>query len=559
MSEQKVRCVYPRLQLAYLLQFAIWGSWSVALGGYLNGKLQTGLKLPVLNWDLGTGMIYNAYPIGVILAAMFIGPIADRYLSAQKMLGILHLIGGGALCACGWLCQKAAASGTQIEFWPLFLLMLLSGICYLPSIPLINAVVFKHTPDTSKTPTIFIFGTVGWILVNLVIEIFCGGAKTPNFFFVGGGLAIFYGLYAFTLPSTPPKGAPAAGEKSDALGLGALAMFKDYRFTVFVLCAFMVSMFGSNFYFPKLVPYLAEHGYPAPMALGTLNQFSELFFMAMLAVCVARIGLKWVLVIGMSGWALRYFIFTYEGFQFALIGLLLHGMAYAFLYTASYMFGDKVAPAHLKASVQSLLAFLLLGVGQLMSGLFVDFQEARSLPEAVPQIVAGKAVEKDGKAVNVASFADWSEDSGLKHLDLAKSLEYALGNKRAFDTIDLGDFAVDGKITPADITMDKLAGNKEISDEERAKVKEGEVLMGSYPDIKPVKIDDVKMQIESVLAKTGGDSLTRADWLKVQRHDWKAFFSMPSIFCLVWVIIFILFGREPKQAEEVKKEETAAA
>ena len=132
-------------------------------------------------------------------------------------------------------------------------------------------------------------------------------------------------------------------------GLGALKMFGDPKFTIFVLCAFAVSIFGSNFYFPALVPYLSQNGLPSPVALGTLNQFSELFFMALLAVLVSRIGLKWVLVLGMSAWAARYIIFSQDGQQFAYAGLLLHGMAYAYLYTAAYMFGDNVAPDNLKA------------------------------------------------------------------------------------------------------------------------------------------------------------------------------------------------------------------
>lgn len=563
MSEQtgnKVSCVYPRLQLAYLLQFAIWGSWSIALGGYMSGKLET---VNIGSWVLGDGMIYNAYPIGVILAALFIGPIADRYLAAQKMLGILQLIGGLALCSAGYICSSA----DKIAFWPLFSLMLVSGICYLPTIPLINAVVFKHIPDNSKTTMVFIFGTVGWILVNLFIQICCGGASTPYFFYVGGGLAIFYGFYAFTLPDTPPKGAPKEGEKSDALGLGALAMFKDAKFTIFVLCAFMVSMFGSNFYFPKLVPYLAEHGYPSPMALGTLNQFSELFFMAVLGFCVLRFGLKWVLVLGMCAWAARYYIFTIDGFQFALVGLLLHGLAYAFLYTAAYMFGDKVAPDHLKASVQSLLAFLLLGVGQLMSGVFVDYQNSKSLPEPVPVVVNGQQVPDRA----FGGFLSWSDkDSSLKYLDLAKSLKYALGDKRAFDTIDLADYAQDGKLTVADLSMARLAGNPKVTEEERGAVKDGEILIGDFPKITPYPladatdkdgkmIDGAKVQVESVLAKTGKTELTRADWLAVQCHNWKKFFMLPVYFCLFWLVIFVLFGSEPKKVEvgEQKVEDAA--
>jgi len=113
--------------------------------------------------------------------------------------------------------------------------------------------------------------------VNLVVEVFAGGAASPTFFFIGGGCGILLGLYSFMLPDTPPKGVAPQGAKTDAFGLGALAMFKSPVFTIFVLCAFMVSIFGSNYFFPSVVAYLSEFGYPAPVALTTLNQFSSSF------------------------------------------------------------------------------------------------------------------------------------------------------------------------------------------------------------------------------------------------------------------------------------------
>ena len=535
---KKPGCIYPRLQLAYLFQFAIWGSWNIALGAYLAGKLQEGVQL--CGFQMGTGTIYCAYPIGVILAALFIGPLADRYFAAQKVLGFLQIVNGLALVACGKICQTAVAAGNAIPFWPLMILMLVSGMCYLPSIPLINAVVFKHIPNKDKAPNVFIFGTLGWIIVNLVIECFCGGAATPNFFFVGGGIALFYGLYSYTLPNTPPKGKPAEGEKSDALGLGAFAMFKDWKFTCFLLCAFLVSVFGSNFYFPALGPYLVDHGYPAPVALGTFNQFSELIFMALLAVAVARIGLKWVLALGMAAWAVRYLLFTQEGFSIAMVAILLHGMAYAFLYTASYMFGDKVAPDHLKASVQALLAFLLLGVGQLLSGVIYDVQMNKSMPQPIE---------------GVEQLAEWNaQDSGLKYLELAKSLKYAMGEKNAFDTVSLGNYADEnGVLTAEGLSKEKIADlypNDEKFQEAYGALKDGEILLGSYPEFKAEPVENVKAQIAAVENAVGENGkLVRDDWLKVQRHDWKKFFTMPAYFVIFWTVFFIIFGREPKAAE----------
>ena len=535
MSEQTVAkpgCVIPRLQLAYLLQFAIWGSWSIALGGYMFGKM-TGREI---------GYLFMAVPIGAIVAPMFIGPIADRFFSAQKMLGVLHLISGAALVACGVISSnaEAAAQGGQVavSFWPIMVLMLISGLCYMPSIPLINAIVFKHVPESSKQPGIFIFGTIGWILVCLLIEVFAGGAAKPNFFFIGGGCGLALGLYAFTLPNTPPKGAPAPGEKRDALGLGALKMFGDPKFTIFVLCAFAVSIFGSNFYFPALVPYLSQNGLPSPVALGTLNQFSELFFMALLAVLVSRIGLKWVLVLGMSAWAARYIIFSQDGQQFAYAGLLLHGMAYAYLYTAAYMFGDKVAPDNLKASVQSLLAFLLLGIGQVLSGLFYGMQidnckaQMDNFPNDVPM-------------AKVSWSTKDAAENPLRFLDVAKSVQYLQGTRSVFDLQpnDLVNFQnEDGTIN-----LDAI------------NAADGEMVFGKT-ETAEVRKDELKAGLDEVAKVYGKDvsQLTRDDWLSVQKNNWKQFFSgkpfFPAYFCLFWVVLFILFGREP-QAADAKKDE----
>lgn len=512
MTANKVSFVYPRLQLAYLLQFAIWGSWSVALGGYLNGKM-SGPHI---------GYLFMAIPLGAIIAPMFIGPIADRYFSAQKVLGLLHLIGGAALVACGVICahaeSQAAGGAVVVPFASLMVLMLISGVCFMPSIPLINTVVFKHIPDSASAPKVFIFGTAGWILVNLVVEIFAGGAASPSFFFIGGGCGIFLGLYSFTLPDTPPKGAPAEGAKKDVFGLGALALFKSPTFTIFVLCAFMVSIFGSNYFFPSVVAYLSEFGYPAPVALTTLNQFSELVFMALLPFCVARFGLKWVMVIGLSAWALRYFIFPLEGFQFALIGLLLHGMAYAFLYVAAYMFGDRVAPAHLKASVQSLLAFLLLGIGQVLSGYLFGYQIDRCAPAITKTVVIQQGtVAKGLPAWNVPEM----ETSGWRYLDLAKSVKYLKGDKNIFNFGEhLGKYTKDN----GSIDIDKL------------------------PEVwESGGVSYTKAELKSTFDKIGS-SVTRDGYLKAQRHNWRGFFIPAAIFALFWVVVFIVFGKEPVEA-----------
>lgn len=430
--------MYGRLQLAYLLQFAIWGSWNIALGAHSADK------------GFNPGILYSLFALGALFAPV-IGPIADSKFAAQKVLAFMHFLGGAALLACG-----VVSNAETVNMATFGALMFVAGFAYMPSIPLINAVVFKHIPNKDKASLVFIFGTLGWILINLVV-------KPATCFYIGGLVSLILGAYALTLPNTPPAGT----KNNDPFGLKALALFKRKDFALFMICAFLVSIFGSNFYFPMFGPYMNEaHGIDLSKATiyGTLNQCSELLFMAALAFAVGRIGLKGVLACGLAAWTIRYALFSTEIFSLALVAILLHGLAYAFLYTASYMFGDKVAPAEMKASVQSLIAFLLLGVGQFISGVALDYQMKNN---QVP--VEAAAVQQEATT------------------DEAAPVEEA---------------AAPAEEAPA-------------TDEAAAK--------------------------DAPKTKT----------------NWKKALQFPTIFCLIWTIVFVVLGKEPKSAEEAAAEQAA--
>ena len=347
---------YLRLQLAYGLEFAIWGCWSYAVGTFCSDN------------NIAQGWLYSAFALGALFAPVF-GPIADKKFAAQKVFAFMQLICGASLFACHALAQKAAESGLAakaVEGAPVspgiawIVMMFIAGLMFMPSIPLLNAILFKHIPNKDKASLVFIFGTIGWILVNLAI----GKDKTfnfGNFYQLDGALAIFLALYALTLPNTPPEGAASGG---DPFGFKAFKLFGKFQFFLFILCATLVGIFGSNYYFAFVGQCFPEK--------GVLNQFSELIFMALLAVAVAKCGLKWVLTLGMVAWGVRYLCFVSGDDKLALVGILCHGVAYAFLYTAAYMYGDKVAPKEMKASVQALIAFMLLGVAQFLSGVAAD-------------------------------------------------------------------------------------------------------------------------------------------------------------------------------------------
>ncbi len=541
---KKAAFAYPRLCLAYFCQFAIWGAWANTLGGYADD---------VLKFNGGEiGSLYNAIPFGAVIAPLFIGPIADRYFAAQKVMSFLHFLGGFALLACGWLCFTG-----QQSFVLLMSLMLFSGACFMPTMGLINSVVFKHLPNPSMAPLVFVFGTIGWIVVNLVIAAVCGGAETPYFFFVGGGISVFLALYALTLPNTPPKGAPVPGEKSGG-GPGVLSLFKDFSFVIFVLCAFLASIPACNYFFPALVPYLSQRGYPSPVALGTINQFSEIIFMLALPFFIPRVGLKNVLLIGMAAWAIRYFCFAQPGFSFALVGLLLHGFCYTFLYVASYMYAEKVAPPHLKASAQSMMVFLLLGVGQVLGGYGYGYMR-----DANPAKLAGTTVAasqltptfgelpKGEETVGVPIPA-WNDDenSPFQYLDLAKQVSKLFGkDKESTDRkVDLGKLLNGKNLTPA--AIDAMDESQLVQD------KGVKIPSGDSEIVATVQYTKQNLKaIGEKIAGTADFSLTRDQWLQAQARDWKNIFQIPAFFIAACFVIFLLLGRDPdavakKEAEE---------
>ncbi len=335
--------VRTRLSIMMFLEFFIWGSWGVAITGY---AISLGFDASQISW-------LGAVPaIGAIVSPLFVGLIADRYFPAQRVLSVLHLLGGVALIVAGY----------QGTFLPLMVAMLLNGLAFMPTMALVNSVAFRHIPDANKFPRIAVLGTLGWIAANLLGEAL-GGANTPNFLLQAGIAGLVMAVYALTLPNTPPKGADAGG---DVFGLGALKLFKEPTFLVFILCVFLLSIPACGYFFTLMVPMLLQRGYPGQLALGTLNQIAEIVFMFSMPWFVAKLGMKRVLMIGMAAWGLRYVCFATPGFGFALIGLLLHGFCYSFFYVGAYMYVDSRAPEEMKSSAQSLLAFMLLGVGYLL-------------------------------------------------------------------------------------------------------------------------------------------------------------------------------------------------
>ena len=482
--------MYGRLQVAYLMQFAIWGSWNIALGALAAAK------------GFNPGALYSFFALGALFAPV-IGPIADSKFAAQKVLAFMHFLGGVALLACG-----VVSNAETVNMTAFIALMFVAGFAYMPSIPLINAVVFKHIPNKDKASFVFIFGTLGWILINLVV-------KPTTCFYLGGLVSLVFAAYALTLPNTPPAGT----KNNDPFGLKALALFKRKDFALFMICAFMVSIFGSNFYFPMFGSYVNDVLNVSPeraATFGTLNQVSELLFMAALAFAVGRIGLKGVLLCGLAAWTLRYALFSTGAMPLAVVAILLHGLAYAFLYTASYMFGDRVAPAEMKASVQSLIAFLLLGVGQFISGFALDALKDKY---TVADAAQPAAVQQEAAPAEEAAAP-------------AEAVSFALTSVA---------FAQDASIDEAAAPAEEAPVAEAAAPVEEAPAAEAAPAEAAAPAEEAATVEAAPAEEAAPAAKT----------------DWKKLLYIPTVFCLFWTIVFAVLGKEPKSAEEAAASDAA--
>ena len=485
--------MYGRLQVAYLMQFAIWGSWNIALGALAAAK------------GFNPGALYSFFALGALFAPV-IGPIADSKFAAQKVLAFMHFLGGAALLACG-----VVSNAETVNMTAFIALMFVAGFAYMPSIPLINAVVFKHIPNKDKASFVFIFGTLGWILINLIV-------KPTTCFYLGGLVSLVFAAYALTLPNTPPAGT----KNTDPFGLKALALFKRKDFAAFMICAFMVSIFGSNFYFPMFGSYVNDVLNVSPeraATFGTLNQVSELLFMAALAFAVGRIGLKGVLLAGLAAWTIRYALFSTGAMPLAVVAILLHGLAYAFLYTASYMFGDRVAPAEMKASVQSLIAFLLLGVGQFISGFALDtLKDKYTVADAAqPAAVQEEATTEEAAPAEEAAAP-------------TEAVSFALTSVA---------FAQDASIDEAAAPAEEAPVADAAAPAEAAPV--AEVAADAAPAEEAATVEAAPAEEAAPAAKT----------------DWKKLLYIPTVFCLFWTIVFAVLGKEPKSAEEAAASDAA--
>ncbi len=351
---------YIRLSAMMFLQFFIWGSWFVTMGTFLDNNLEAdGAQI---------GLAYATQSWGAILAPFIIGLIADKFFNAERILGVLHLLGGGLMFL---LYQTSSFS----LFYPYILSYM---ILYMPTLALVNSVAFRQLNDPSKSFSwIRVWGTVGWIIAGLVISYFSWDSQDSvkngllsNTFLLGAAASVLLGLFSFTLPKTPPL--VSKEEKisfSQIIGLDAIKLLKDRNFAVFFLSSVLICI-PLAFYYSNANLFLVELNVENSAGKMTLGQVSEVVFMLLLPVFLKQYGVKKTLLVGMMAWALRYVLFAYgnEGsFVFMiLLGIGLHGVCYDFFFVSGQIYTDSKAGEKYKSAAQGMITLATYGVGMLI-------------------------------------------------------------------------------------------------------------------------------------------------------------------------------------------------
>ncbi len=349
------------LSLMMFMEYFIWGSWYVTMSTYMATNLHSsGIQI---------GAAYSALAIATMISPFIVGLIADRFFAAQRIMGVLHLLGAVLL----FLATAVTMNG------PFYWIILIYSLLYMPTIALSNSIAFNQMRDPGKEfPWIRVFGTLGWIVAGLLIGKMQWEktGQTGNTFYLAAAASALLGTISFFLPHTPPKAASSQASAAKALGTDAFILFKNNAYLVFFIAAILVCI-PLSFYYGFANAFLNEIGVQGAASKMILGQISEGVFILAIPFLFNRIGVKKMLLMGMVAWILRYLCFAYGNIDANLwmlyAGIILHGVCYDFFFVTGYMYTEKKAGAAIKNAAQGLFTFATYGLGMFIGTWFSGF------------------------------------------------------------------------------------------------------------------------------------------------------------------------------------------
>jgi nucleoside transporter len=348
-----------RLSIMMFAQYFAWGVWLVPLGTYMSKGL---------GFDTIIGAAYGMVGIATVLSTLFVGMIADRFMAAEKLLGILSICAGAALF---WVSTVTASPS-------LFLFgLLLHFLFYASTIPLATAIAFNAIGDIGREfPAVRVWGTIGWIVAGLLIGLIAGAAQTALPMRMAAGVYLALGLYAFTLPATPPRAKGRVVSVSAIFGLDVILRHREAAFWIFIACT-LALMIPRSFYDTYANAFFADKDLHLNLlgtrieatGIQTAGQIFESLILISLPFLLGRLGIKRVLVIGMGAWAVRFLLFGfgYHGataiMPMVLLGIIIHGVCYDFLIVSGQIYVDRKFDAEARSRAQSFFNLITQGVG----------------------------------------------------------------------------------------------------------------------------------------------------------------------------------------------------
>ena len=371
--------VIIRLCIMMFLQFFVWGAWYVTAPNFLGS---IGFQAEDFGWT------YSVGPIAGIIAPLFVGMVADRFFSAQKVLAVMHLVGGGLMFYATTHMTGDAPSADMINI--IFFFYMLT---YYPTLALTNTVAMKNMTDSAKQfPYIRVFGTIGWIAAGLALTMF-KFETTIEMFYLTSGAAVLLGVFSLALPATPPNKEQEIS-MGQFLGMDAWKLLKDPSYLVFMLCSVLICIPLAFYYqIASRVVEMVELPIGLTMSYG---QMSEILFMLLMPFFFARLGVKKMLAVGMLAWAVRYGLFAFgassQQTMMIIAGVALHGICYDFFFVTGQIYTDQKAAEPIRAQAQGLLVMLTLGIGMFVGAKIAGQLEAHCTP------IASIAYQNEGKA-----------------------------------------------------------------------------------------------------------------------------------------------------------------